>query len=204
MKPILQDIFKDCRIIGLAGVKSSGKTNNLCYLLQQLKNTEVYFFGMDTTTTEYLLDLGFNEFSSLNQLVGKKNCIIIIDEFQKLRLNDRRYKDVLNKVVDFVYHNNIYLIFSTPNIREFNTIIGGFIEKWLLKTILVDMCINGSQLKKMVEDYKGRHKQMNNIILPKDKILVINNEKEKLITCEYIKEIDDKAKQRNIFEEGGE
>jgi len=194
-----KQIFKDCRIVGLVGIKNSGKTNNLIYLLKDVKDIKVYFYGMDLVTTNYLLSLGFHEISSLNHLVDKKDCLLIIDEFQKLKLNDRRYKDTLNKVVDFVYHNNIFLILSSPNIREFNTIIGGVIEKWLLKTIYIDQCINGSQLKKVIEDYKGRYKQIDNIIMDKDKILIINNDKEEIIHCDYVKQCDTKRFNKSIF-----
>ncbi len=79
--------------------------------------------------------------------------------FKKLKLNDRRCKDTLDEFIDFVYHNNVYVIFSSPNIREFNSVIGGVIEQWLLKTVRKDMCINGSQLKKVVEEYNGRFKK---------------------------------------------
>jgi hypothetical protein len=197
--PKLKQIFNKCRIVGLAGVKSSGKTNNLIYLLSELETTKVYFYGVDDITTNYLLKKGFEEISSLTQLVDKKNCLIVIDEFQKLHLNDRRYKEVLSKIIDFAYHNNIYMIFSTPNIREFNTIIGGFIEKWLLKTIYINQCINGSQLKRAVIEYKGRYKLLDHIIIPKDKLLLINDDKEIIIKCKYISEIDNKRLHKEIF-----
>ena len=198
---ILKQIFKDCRIIGLAGHKNTGKTNNLIYLLNQLKNKEinVYFYGMNEATTEYLLKKGYKEISSIEHLVDKKDCLIILDEFQQLKLNDRRNKDTLNKIIDFVYHNNIYLILSSPNIREFNSIIGGVIEKWLIKTIYLKDCINGSQLKEVVNNYKGRYKQLDNIILTKNQLLIINKDYEKIINCKYIKEVDKKKDNKNIF-----
>lgn len=203
-KMILKEIFKDCRVVALAGEKNSGKTNNLVYLLKQLreknKDIKIYAYGMEKGVMDYLSkELKIKEISSLSHIVGKKNCLLILDEFQGLKLNDSRYRDVKAKFMDFIYHNNVYCILSSPNIREFNTIIGGDIEKWLLKSVTMDRCMNGSQLKKVVQNYKGRHKQMDSIIMPKDKILVINNEEEIVLNCKYVKEADNKAANESIF-----
>lgn len=197
----LKDIFKDCRIVGLAGIKNSGKSNNLASLIidfrKENKKVPIYIYGMSDTVMDVLPNT--KEISSLSQLVYKRNCILILDEFQRLKLNDRRHKDALDEFIDYVYHNNVYVILSTPNIREFNTIIGGVIEKWLLKNIRIDQCINGSQLKKAVEDYKGRCKSLGNIDVPKNKLLVINDEEEQLIECEYIVGADEKLSNKEIF-----
>ncbi|MEK6883364.1 MAG: AAA family ATPase, partial [Nanoarchaeota archaeon] len=126
---LLKEIFGDNRICALAGDKSTGKTNNLMALLKNFRNhnkqTKIYVFGIDEVTLKWLRR--FNdvyEISTLEQLSDKKDSLIIIDEFQKLQLNDRRYKELLNKFVDFIYHNNNWAILSCPNLREYNSIIG--------------------------------------------------------------------------------
>src|SRR3990167_2906008 len=186
---MLKKIFGDCRIVALAGEKNSGKTNNLIAMLKDYKKAPIYAYGLPKEAIDYL---GAKEISSLRQLVHKRDCVIVLDEFQKLRLNDRRYKDELNDFVDFVYHNNVYVILCSPNIREFNTIIGSVIEKWLLKNVALDMCVNGSQLKKVINGYKGRYKVLSAIDIPKNELLVINNEEEIVLKLPYIKEIDNK------------
>ncbi len=199
----IKTIFKDCRIVALAGIKHSGKTNNLVAIIKEFrdkdKETPIYVYGMEIPVMDYLKRFKVFEISSLEQLIKKRDCILILDEFQKLKLNDRRYKDELNSFIDFVYHNNIYVILCSPNIREFNSIIGGIIEKWLLKDIRLDQCINGSQLKKVVEKYKGRHKSLGNIDLKKNEILLINNEQEIILECEYIKKADSKKGIKKLF-----
>lgn len=199
----LKKIFKDCRIVGLAGEKNSGKTNNLIYLIKEFraKNKEVpiYAYGMPDMVMKFLKKLNVKEISSLKHLVKKKDCIIIVDEFQKLKLNDRRFKYQLNEFVDFIYHNNVYAIFSTPNIREFNSVIGTVIERWLLKSIDVDDCINGSQLKSVVDGYNGRYKCLGSIEVPADEMLLINDEEEIIIKSEYVKEADNKLDNKKLF-----
>jgi len=172
----LRKIFKDCRVVGLAGAKSSGKTNNIISLLKEIPKTKrdkVYYYGMAPSVSKYLASEGFQEFDSLKQLVGKTGCLFVIDEFQKLHLNDRRNKHMLGMVIDFIYHNKNRLLLSSPSIRDFNTIIGGVVEKWILKTVLIDQCVNGSQLKKIVTDYSGRYKQLESIVVPVDELLIL-------------------------------
>ena len=201
----LGTIFGKCRIVALAGEKSTGKTNNLVSLIVDYrkynKTTKIYAYGMPESVMKYLVKLNVEEISSISHLIGKENSILILDEFQRLKLNDRRHKDELNSFIDFVYHQNVYTILSSPNIREFNSVIGGVIERWLLKNVRKDMCVNGSQLKKIVEKYVGRQKELDSISVPVDKLLLINDEKEILIHCDYIKEADSKTGQVNLFED---
>ncbi len=199
----LKEIFKGARLVALAGEKNTGKTNNLVSLIVEYRKKKpdvpIYVYGMPVMVVKYLKKYGIQEISSLNHLVHKKDCILIIDEFQKLKLNDRRYKSDLNEFIDFVYHDNVYVILSSPNIREFNTVIGGIFEKWLLKSVRPDKCINGSQLKKVIEDYKGNYKSLGAISVPVNELLVINESKEYIIKCKYIKEADTKTGTIDLF-----
>jgi len=199
----LKTIFAKCRIVGLAGIKNSGKTNNLVRLIKDYRqskpHTDIFAYGMPISVMTYLKGLDVKEISSMRHLVHKKNCILIIDEFQKLKLNDRRCKDTLDEFIDFVYHNNVYVIFSSPNIREFNSVIGGVIEQWLLKTVRKDMCINGSQLKKVVEEYNGRFKSLGAIEVPKDTLLLINDTEEVIMNCKYLVDADSKIDNQGLF-----
>jgi hypothetical protein len=200
----LEIVFGSSRIVGLAGEKDVGKTNNLMALLkdfrQQNKETPIYVYGLNETTLNWVKKLGnLFEVSSLEQLSNKSDSLIIIDEMQKLKLNDKRYKDVLNAFIDFIYHNNNWVILSSPNVREFNSVIGSKIERWALKTIKCSNLVNGSHLKDAVYNYNGRYKSINDIDIDYNKILIINQDFEQEIELEYIKEIDNKINLQNIF-----
>lgn len=199
----LKRIFGDKRIVALVGEKNSGKTNNLVRLIleyrEQRKDVPIYAYGMQPEVMRFLNKLGVDEISCLKHLIQKKNCILILDEVEKLKLNDKRYKELLDEFVEFIYHNNVYVIFSSQNIREFNSIIGSVIEKWLLKTIRVDSCVNGSQLKQIVEEYQGGYKTLGVIEVPKNEILLINDQQEEIIKCAYVKEADNKKINKNLF-----
>ncbi len=201
---LLKEIFGNNRICALAGDKSTGKTNNLMALIKDFrrdnKKTPIYVFGIDEPTLNWLKKLGgVFEVSSLEQLANKKDSLIIIDEFVRLKLNNRRHKERLDSFVDFIYHNNNWVILSCPNLREYNSIIGSKIEGWLLKSLMISSLVNGSQLKEIVMNYNGRFKCINSIDIAEDKILIINNDYEKVIELEYIKEVDNKLNNIDIF-----
>ncbi len=203
-KPKLKRIFGDNRIIGLAGEKNSGKTNNLVHLIKDFrkynKKTPIYVFGLPTSVTDKLIkECRVKEVSTLKQIVHKENCLIIIDEFQKLKLNDKRNKDDLDSFVDLIYHRNVYVILSSPNLREFNSIIGGKIERWLLKTVFEHDCVNGSQLKNIVREYNGRFKSGKAVIVPKNKLLLINDDLEDNTDCPYEEIADSKKQLKSIW-----
>jgi hypothetical protein len=203
-EPLLKDMFGYKRVLGLAGKQNSGKTNNLLFLIKDFRDhnqkNNIYIYGFNVKCLKWLSQFNnIYEVSSLDQLSDKKNSLIIFDEFQKLRLNDRRYRGLLNKFIDFIYHNNNWVVLSSPSIREFNFVIGGKIEGWLLKTLNFSNLINGSQLKEAVSNYCGRYKVLNNIEIGKDEILVINEDYEKIVKTEYIEEVDTKKEFNSIF-----
>lgn len=203
---IIKKIFGEKRIIGYAGNRNCGKTNNLVALVRKFregnKGTKIYIFGFDTETTNYLKKLG-NVFviSELKHLVGKSDSVFILDEIQKLKLTDRRYKDIVDNFSDLIYHPdyNNYAILCSPNLREFNSVIGRIVDKWLVKSIRFSDLVNGSPLKEAVEQYKGRYKLLDDLIIPKDKILVLGDDYENILTLDYIKEVDTKTKTKDIL-----
>lgn len=204
-EPLLKRLFGGFRIVGFAGSRNKGKTNNLMDAIRDFRKinqtSHIYYYGLEEDLVNWIkqnIPLAF-EISKLEHLSDKKDCLVVLDEFQKLNLNDRRYRELLNMFCDFVYHNNCWVIMSSPSIREFNSVIGGKIERWVLKSIKLHECINGSQLKMTVLNYKGRYKSINDLVVPNDKAIVINDGYEEIISFEYIKEADTKLKNKDIF-----
>ena len=206
----LQTIFNAygaCRIVALAGSRNCGKTNNLVALVKDFRDkgntTPVYFYGFVGAVRAYLSTLGCVEVSSIEHLTTKKDSILILDEVQRLKLNDKRYRDLLNAFCDFIYHNNNYCILSSPNLREFNSVIGGKIERWLLKTCRLSECINGSQLKRAIESNQGQYKVMNDLVVAPGELLIINGEEEKVLKLEYVPQADTKKGLVDVFKGNG-
>lgn len=205
---LLKEVFGNSRIVGLAGEKDSGKTNNLIALIKDFRKfnsaSPIYVYGLEQSALDWLNKhlKGVYEISTLEQLSNKRDALIIIDEMQLLRLNSRKHTESLNKFVDFIYHHNNWVVLSSPSLREYNSIIGGKVERWALKSINAADLVNGSQLKEVVLNYQGRYKSLNSIEIGKNQLLIINDEYEKVIELEYIKEVDSKLKNVNIFDVG--
>ena len=70
----------------------------------------------------------------------------------------------------------------------------------MLKTVRRDLCVNGSQLKKIIDDYKGRLKSLGCIETSKSQVLLINDEEEIIFNCKYVKEADNKKDNVDLFE----
>lgn len=201
----MKKIFGENRIVGFAGDKNTGKSNNLISLIVDFRkynqSTPIYVYGFAKSVVTFLKDYNVIEVSSLKQITLKKDCFLIVDEFQRLRLNDRRYKEDLDDFIDFVYHNNVRVILASPNLREFNTIIGSKVEGWILKSLSIEDLVNGSQLKRVVTEYKGNLKVFKSLQIGKGEILIINEDKELIIALEYIKAVDTKIGNKDLFSE---
>lgn len=194
---VLEQIFGDKRIVGFAGEKNCGKTNNLIAILKDFrkveKDTRIYVFGLNGLALEFVKNLGnVEEISEINQLSSVENSLIIIDEFQKLKFDDRRYRSRLDDFISFIYHRNNWLLLCSPNLRSYNSIVGSYIERWVLKTIKLTNLTRGSQLKTKVEGYSGRFKVINDIILPDNKIYIPDEDKDVYVDLPYIEEVDGK------------
>lgn len=200
----LKKLFGDKRIVALVGEKSSGKTNNLMSAVKEFRqkndSTEILFFGLDSRTSDWISRFpNTHEFSELEHLNGKENCIIIIDEMQLLGLNDKRQKERRDAFADFIYHDNNYAIISSCNTREFNSVIGAIVERWAVKVVRSSSLVNGSQIKDRVARYRGRYKKIDGIFTPKDTMVVLNDEIETVLTFDYINEIDGKKENIDVF-----
>ena len=207
-QPEIAKIFDNARIVALGASRHSGKTNNIVFLIKNLRDcgndTPVYIYGLPKDVTRYCVrELNCKQISSLRHLANKKDCFLILDEIQSLRLNDRRYKSETNQFANFVHHNNVYVLLSSPEIRQFNTVIGGIVDRWLLKTSRSDQCVNGSPLKKAIEDHQGSQKSIISgvhvIKTEKNELIVSNNNEEVVIICDYIEEADSKLENKALF-----
>jgi len=204
-KTKIEQMFGNTRVIGFVGRKDTGKTNNIISALKEFreynKETAIYFYGLDDFTTFWVKKNISNseEISSLGHLAGKKDSLIILDEIQKLNLTDRRYKPLLDDFIDFIYHSNNWAILCSPNLREFNSMIGGVIERWIIKSLSEDELVNGSQLKEAIGKYAGRYKRLKFVNISQNEALALNNDFERIIPFDYLPEIDTKVTNKSIF-----
>ena len=73
----IAEIFDDKRIIGMAGERNTGKTNNLMALIKDFrtynKSTPIYYYGLEDSVVEWMEISIKNSFevSTLEQLSNK-------------------------------------------------------------------------------------------------------------------------------------
>lgn len=205
----LKILFGDKRIVLMCGIKNCGKTNNIIALILDFRKTNthtpIFLYGINEEVIRFIQEKVCNiyKITSLKQMKSIKNGLIIVDEFQKLKLNDRHNKDALDGVCDMIYHKdyNNKLLLCSPNLREVNSIIGSRVERWACKSINFDDLVRGSQLKRAVEEYAGGLKIMNDIVVPKNRVLILGEQIDTQIVLPYIKEADDKRFIEDIFSE---
>lgn len=167
--------------------------------LRNFKPKPIYAYGLPDDLSELLKKLNVKVVESLKQLANKKDCILILDEFQTLRLQESRYKEILNDFMGFIYHKNAYVLFCSPTTREYTSVIGGYIEKWLLKSMYISDCINGSQLKKALQEYKGNYARMGYFDIPKGEMVVLNDHERTILKLDYLEEADTKKAHEELF-----
>jgi len=200
---LLKKIFKNNRIVGVVGNPNSGKTNNVIFLIKEFLETNpkanVVIYGFNQLSTDYLTRLGCVVANSLAQISLAQNSLIVLDEFQKLRISDKRYRELSQEFFDFIYHNNNWLLLSSPNLAEFNKLICRRVDAWLIKELYVHDLVNGSRVKTICMDFKGFTKALGRFNIKKNEMLFLTDITSEKITVPYIKDVDGKIINVDIF-----
>lgn len=201
---ILKQIFGKNRVIGIVGDVHTGKTNNLIFLLDDFRKynrtTPIYIYGFKEEVAEQLVKkYNCSVIETLEHMSNVKNGLICCDEFQRLKIGDRRYKSLTDEFFDFIYHNNNWVIMSSPNMAEFNKLVCNKIKSWLFKSLHLQKLVNGSEVKRIVESYKGERKRLNRLFLDVSEMLFFSEEETDIIKCDYMKDFDSKKENVNIF-----
>ena len=203
---ILKTIFTGSRVVGVVGETNSGKSNNIIFLLDNFRksnpdsNVAIYGFKeevADILRVKYKVDV----LSTLEHISDCRNTLIILDEFQKLKLGDRRYKDLTNEFFDFIHHNNNWVVLSSPNLAEFNKMICNKIKNWLFKALIIKRLVNGSEVKRIIETYQDCRKSLGRLNIGKGEMLFYSQKLVTIIRCDYMPLVDMKTKNVDIFDD---
>lgn len=202
---ILRQVFSEgARVAAIAGESNSGKTSSLVYMLRDFrrfnKDTSIVVYGFSPDLMDKLKqELNLIEINNLEQISGYSGALVILDEFQRLGLNSSKNKELTSELFSFAFHSNNWIVLSSPALREFNSVIGSFIQRWCLKSCRVKSLINGSQIKDIVNGYKGRFRSLGNLEIPKNKMVVISDNQEIIIEFPYEERDDTKKNNIDIF-----
>lgn len=142
MNELKQEWINNNKPIAVIGGTDSGKTNLAFYLASKCNHIDKYTLG-------YPKDIkGFKRLSDKDELYRLKNCVVIIDEFQKyFQRAGRHHNDALHEALDFAEHKNIKIILTAQNNQAIDRNLESKIKCWCLKRLNVHTLKNGGMCK---------------------------------------------------------
>ena len=191
------NLFNKPKIIAIVGNPNEAKSNLIYYLIDKLKNNfkfNLYYFGLRS-------HIDGNQINSVKELEQIKSSIIFIDEFNSLfNLEDRKQKLAIENTLRMIFHNNNILILSgLPN--NYKKFLSAKINVFIYKKIFYDDLINGSKVKKIINDYNDTEniKGSSVLNLPKNFALVYDGNNYRLFKIPYMEKYDTKKDNQSIL-----
>jgi hypothetical protein len=159
---VLKNLFKNNRVVGVVGSRSSGKTSLVLSELIELKDEmnkdkiklPIYVFGVEETLKPYLKSKGINFLYSRDDILDLKirNAIIFCDEianFFSTATKDRE-TDKFKRFINRIEHQNCFFIMATAETGFYNKLACSLINSYLVKTCEFDNLVNGTFLKRLI------------------------------------------------------
>lgn len=186
------------KIIGIVGDVNTGKSMLLYNILEQVakKHTfKLYYYGLRLDFDK----VDSQRIYSVAELEAVRDSLIIVDELSSLfDLDNRKIKRIIENTLRLINHNNNILIAcGTP--ENFKKFLSAKCSSFIYKKCTIADFINGSNVKNILNAYKGSEKGSELLNLKVDECLVYSEGhyiKEKV---SYLKKYDSKKEKVNIF-----
>src|SRR6056297_1458315 len=188
------ELFDGPKLIGSVADINSGKSNMLYDIIEKLgkkADFNLYTYGLKFPIGEQIF--------SLEELEQIQNSIIIVDEaFSLLDLENRGKKKQIESTLRLLHHNNNIILFSIlpENGKKF---IASKFDAFIFKKCTIADFINGSMLKRIVDQYRGPEKGNCVLNIPIDKALTFDGKKYKMHDIDYHPDFDSKAQNQPIL-----
>lgn len=192
----MKRIFKKPSLIGIVGNPNSGKSNLIYHIIETLRKDSD--FNLVTYGLKYKQG---QEIFSLDELEQAKNSIIIIDECLSLfELNNRAKKEQIETTLRLIFHNNNIIILSLlpENCKKF--LSSKFTTVIFKKSTLPDF-INGSMIKRIVNNYKGAERGNTILDIPINQALIFDGKSYNIIDVDYYEKFDSKRHNSSILKQ---
>ena len=205
----LDEILSKVSILGIAGNKSSGKSmlmwGQAIFLKEKYPGLDIYVLGAEQSLFPFLEKKGVTILRSKSELLDLriKDAVIFVDEFACLFETKAasKQREKLEKFFDRVEHLNVKIVFGSA--RE------GYFNKFLCSRLTVVLALE-IEYESLVQGTWFRERAMN----------IVGNTSDYRLDCErgcvylvsytpdfstkkfsfrYIKELDSKAGNKNLF-----
>lgn len=199
------EILKDNKVIGIVGSRHTGKSTVLLNLLDKtLQNKKVlsYVFSYHQEQRDSFDDLPTMKqrqlrfFNTIEELEQIQDSFIFIDEFHFLfDLTNRNKLSLIKSCFNQLNHNNnVVVLCSTP--ENYNKYVSSVCKCFMLTRLKFEELVNGSNLKRYINDLSTDLKASTGFYTPKYKAFY----KGSVLNVEYNKKQDKKADNINLFE----
>lgn len=192
------DIFDKPKLIGVISDINQGKSNLLYHMIETLRAK--HDFNLVTYGLKYKQG---QEIFSLEELEQVKNSIIVVDEaFSLLDLDNRAKKKQIEQTLRLLNHNNNILILSIlpENAKKF--LASKFTTLIFKKCTIADF-INGSMVKRVINQYCGSEKGNTVLDIPINQALIFDGKSYNIIDVDYYEKFDSKRHNAPILKQKG-
>lgn len=191
----LIDYFDKPKVISIIADVHQGKSNLIYHLAEELQKEysfNLYTFGLKNQVPNA------KEINSLDELEEIRDSLIFLDEFYSLfDLEDRKKKKQIEITLRLINHNNnILVLVGLP--ENFKKFISAKIDVCFYKKVKLDDFINGSRVKKNLQDYQGTYKGSKTLNLAQNQVLVFDKDYN-LFDVPYLEKYDSKKDNIDIF-----
>ncbi len=190
----INKLFDKPKVIAICGNVSTGKSNLIYDLLEQLKGYKFKFYSYGLRN-----NLGEQKIYSIEELENIENSIIFCDEFFTLfDLDDRKKRKSIENSLRLINHNNNILILSglPENFKKF---ISAKLNVIFFKKCTLADFINGSRLKNIFLSYKGSELGSAVLNIKMDEALLFDGNHYNKINIAYHPKYDTKLKNEPII-----
>jgi hypothetical protein len=203
----LQDVLRATSVLGVAGNRSTGKSNavlsSLATLRKEYPSVPVFVYGTEYSLRRTLREQGITILESEMDILDLqlKDCVIFIDEFASFfdTSSSSKQGEKLQRFFDRIEHNNVKLIVGTAREGFWNKFACARIQVFLVKEIEYESLVNGTWLKERVQaiaslsDYR--------LQIPKSSLYVVSNREglTKRYDIAYNEQFDTKKHNISLF-----
>ena len=194
------NIFDKPKLIGMIGDVHTGKSNLIYHMIETLRKK--HDFNLVTFGLKSRLN-NATEIFSLEELEQVKNSIIIIDECLSLfELNNRAKKEQIETTLRLIHHNNNIIILSLlpENCKKF---LSSKFTTILFKKSTIPDFINGSMVKRIVNNYRGCERGNTVLDIPLNKALIFDGGSYNMIDVDYYEKFDSKKNNAPLLRQKG-
>ena len=159
---VLRRLFKNNRVVGVVGNRSTGKSSLVLHELIELKadmkrkniDMPIYVFGVERQLQPYLetedIHFLFNKEDIWESSI--RDAIIYVDEIANFVSTQTRDKQTekFKRFIVRITHQNCWLIMSTSEPTFWNKLACSLINAFIIKETELESLVNGTWLKRLV------------------------------------------------------